>query len=187
MLQKSKLILALAALGCFFIGIALYINFFPRQPAGTAHSPAQPSIPATVIGMQRPEFNLLDLNDQPRTIQDYHGRIIVLNFWATWCPPCVREIPALIALQEKYRDRGVEVVGVALDSKQPVIDFVDPMGINYPVLLAEYEGIGLTQAYGNHLGALPYTVIIDREGTIRHTMLREITLDEAEKLIQPLL
>lgn len=185
--MKNKFSLAAIALVCFIIGIALYLNFFPRQASITDERTAPPAKPASVIGMQRPDFTLLDINDKSHSIGTYDGQVIVLNFWATWCPPCVREIPALIELQGKYREQGVTLLGVAIDSKQPVIDFVDPMGINYPVLIAEYEGIALTQAYGNHLGGLPYTVIIDRSGKIHHALMKEITLEEAEALIQPLL
>ena len=186
MLAKSKLTIAIVAFACFFIGIALYINFYSRHTADTVPAKTSPE-PATVIGNTRPDFTLQDTGNKPHSIKKHNGKVIVLNFWATWCPPCRREIPALIELQDKYREQGVALLGVAIDEAQSVIDFVDPMGINYPVLIAELEGIALTQTYGNHLGGLPYTVIIDRTGVIRHALMKELTLEEAETLIQPLL
>ena len=90
-------------------------------------------------------------------------------------------------MYDKYHAKGFVVVGVALDSKQNAIDFVDPLGINYPILIGEENGIALSQTYGNDLGVLPYTVIIDRKGIIRHTVRHELSQQAAEQLITPLL
>lgn len=90
-------------------------------------------------------------------------------------------------MYKKYHDKGFMIVGVALDTKQNAIDFVDPMGINYPILVGEQNGIALTQEYGNNLGVLPYTVIIDRKGVIRHTVRHELDQQQVEQLITPLL
>jgi thiol-disulfide isomerase/thioredoxin len=111
----------------------------------------------------------------------------MINFWATWCPPCRREIPAFIEVQEKYKDQGFIILGIAIDEKQAVIDFTDPMEVNYPILMAEQEGIVLTKAYGNRLGVLPFTVIIDRKGNIIHRQRTELTFEQVEGMIKPLL
>ena len=97
------------------------------------------------------------------------------------------EIPAFIELQKKYKDKGFIIIGVALDEKQAVIDFTDPMGVNYPILLAEQEGIAITKAYGNRLGVLPFTVIVDRKGNIVHRQRTELTFEQVEAMIKPLL
>ena len=76
---------------------------------------------------------------------------------------------------------------MALDEKQAAIDYVDPMAINYPILIADLDGIAISQSYGNKIGVLPYTVIVDRKGIIRHTIAREVEFAEAEELITPLL
>ncbi|MEJ2438362.1 MAG: TlpA disulfide reductase family protein, partial [Gammaproteobacteria bacterium] len=110
-----------------------------------------------------------------------------LNFWATWCPPCRHEIPGFIRMYKKFKDKGFVIVGVALDTRQNAIDFLDPMGINYPVLVGEKQGLDLTQQYGNAMGVLPYSVIIDRKGIIRDTVAHAMTEKQAEQLIQPLL
>lgn len=135
----------------------------------------------------RPEFALKDIEDKVRNIKEWDGKVLMINFWATWCPPCRREIPAFIELQDAYKDKGFTIIGVAIDTKQSVIDFTDPMGVNYPLLLGEEEGIQLTQAYGNRLGVLPYTVFVDRNGKIVNTHRNEITFKMAEEIIQPLL
>ena len=90
----------------------------------------------------------------------------MINFWAAWCPPCRKEIPAFIKLQKAYKDKGLAVIGIAIDTRANVVDFVDPMDINYPIMIGDKEGISLAKAYGNRYGVLPYTVFVDRSGKI---------------------
>ena len=142
---------------------------------------------AAVVSNVRPLFKLKDLEDKVRDVKEWDGKVLMINFWATWCPPCRREMPAFIELQEKYKDKGFTIIGIALDEKQAVIDFTDPMGMNYPILMAEQDGIVISKAYGNKLGVLPYTVIVDRKGNIIHRQRTELTYDQVEGMIKPLL
>ena len=135
----------------------------------------------------RPLFKLKDLEGKVRDVKEWDGQVLMINFWATWCPPCRKEIPAFIELQEKYKDKGFKILGIALDEKEAVINFTDPMGVNYPILMAEQEGIVLSKAYGNRLGVLPYTVIVDRKGNIVHRQRTELTFEQVEGMIKPLL
>lgn len=135
----------------------------------------------------RPLFKLNDLDDKVRDIKEWDGQVVMVNFWATWCPPCRKEMPDFVKLQEKYASQGFTIIGIALDEKQAVIDFTAPMGMNYPILLAEQEGMPLTTAYGNRLGVLPFTVIIDRHGNIIHRHRSELSFAQAEEMIKPLL
>ena len=141
----------------------------------------------TAVSSVRPLFKLKDLEGKTRDIKEWDGRVLLINFWATWCPPCRREIPAFIELQEKYKDKGFTIIGIALDEKQAVIDYSDPMGVNYPLLMAEQEGITLTKAYGNRLGSLPFSVIVDRKGNITQRKRTELTFAQVEAMIKPLL
>lgn len=141
----------------------------------------------TAISNIRPLFKLKDTQGKIRDVKEWDGQVLMINFWATWCPPCRKELPAFIEVQEKYKAKGFQIVGIALDEKQAVIDFTDPMGINYPILLADQEGIVLTKAYGNRLGVLPFTVIIDRKGNIVHRQRTELTFEQVEGMIKPLL
>jgi len=187
---NRRILVALLMIAIGAGGGVLYQRWQAGQPAtpapataGTAQAPAeQPK-----ANERRPDFTLPDVEGNPRSIGEWDGKVIVLNFWATWCPPCVREIPALQQLFETYRDKGLVVVGVALDTTQSVIDFIDPQGVEYPVLIADQEGPVLTSQYGNRLNVLPYTVIIDRQGNIVYRHRSEITFEEAEKVIKPLL
>ncbi len=176
MKKNTLLILVVALLG---LGGGIFLNQWLSRPDPTPAPQAQTD--------HRPDFTLVDLEGKPRSIQDWDGKVIVLNFWATWCPPCVREMPAFIKLYETYQARGVTIIGVALDNKQDVIDFIDPLGVEFPILLGDQKGIKLTQEYGNRLGVLPYTVVIDRQGRIVERHRNEITFEEAEALIKPLL
>jgi len=141
----------------------------------------------SLVSNVRPLFKLNDLEDKVRDVKEWDGNVLMINFWATWCPPCRKEMPAFIELQEKYKDKGFTIIGVALDEKQAVIDFTEPMGMNYPILLGEQQGMPLTTAYGNRLGVLPFTVIVDRHGNIIHRKRSEITFPQAEAMIKPLL
>jgi len=142
---------------------------------------------AVVSSNVRPFFRLKDLEDKVRDVKEWDGQVLMINFWATWCPPCRKEIPAFIDLQEAYQDKGLVIIGVAIDTKDNVVDFVDPMGINYPVLIGNEEGISLAKAYGNRYGVLPYTVFVDRSGTIVQSHRNELTFQQAEAIIKPLL
>ncbi len=140
-----------------------------------------------VLNIQRPDFKLLDLENKLRSVSEWDGKVILVNFWATWCPPCVREVPTLDKLHTDYKDRGFVVIGIAIDSLDAVTDFVDPLDLQYPILLAEQQGIELSQAYGNRLGILPFSVIIDKHGKIVEQHPGEISYQQVESLIKPLL
>ena len=137
--------------------------------------------------VKRPEFQMADLEGKLHNINEWDGKVILLNFWATWCPPCRKEIPAFIELQEKYGPSGFQVIGVAIDQPDLVEEFSDSMGVNYPLLVGEDDAIDIGIEYGNRMNVLPYSVIINHEGMIRFIKKGEVTRDEVEELIKPLL
>ena len=174
--------IGMAAAGLFAGNI--YNNWQQEQKLSQINTNTSKQAPLSSV---RPLFKLKDLEEQTRDVKEWDGQVLMINFWATWCPPCRKEIPAFIELQEKYKDKGFKIVGVALDEKQAVIDFTDPLGVNYPVLMAEQEGIKLSKAYGNRLGVLPFTVIVDRKSNIVHRQRTELTYEQVENMIKPLL
>lgn len=111
-----------------------------------------------------PDFSLPDLDGRPVTSRTWAGQILVINYWASWCPPCVREMPMLIRTQESLRGEGVQVVGIAIDRAQDARDFVSKYPINYPLLVGNPNAVELSRRLGNRLQALPFTVIFDRRG-----------------------
>lgn len=137
--------------------------------------------------VKRPEFQLPDLDGNLRNISEWDSKVILLNFWATWCPPCRKEIPAFIELQDQYGSSGFQVIGVAIDQMELVQGYSESMGVNYPILVGEDQGAEISAQYGNRLGMLPYSVIIGRDSMIMFIKKGEVTRDEVEELITPLL
>lgn len=155
----------------FFIITLLAISLF--SITGTVYANEQQPI--------RPEFSLPDLQGNTRHIKEWDGKFIVLNFWATWCTPCRKEIPEFIELQQEYASSNLQFIGVAIDDEISVDQFAMEMGINYPNLIANMQGIELARRYGNKIGALPYSVIINPNG---HIIFRQVGLLNREKILR---
>ena len=151
---------------------------------GVAHYVYSPSNSATA---SHGVLTLPDLNGIRRAAPDWQGRLIVINFWATWCPPCREEIPELIALQERYQDQGLQIVGVAVDNHEAVRRFSDAVGINYPVLLGQLEAMQAMSDYGNRGGSLPFTVVIEPSGQVVARKLGVYRYSELEAILRPYL
>ena len=111
-----------------------------------------------------PDWQLKDLEGKSVKLSDFKGKVVILNFWATWCPPCRREIPDFVALQKQYADKGLVIIGVSLDEGGAAVvkSFVNKMGINYPVVMGDQKTIA---AYGG-IQVVPTTFIIDKTGKV---------------------
>lgn len=138
-------------------------------------------------GQMRPDFSLPDINGKLRHISEWDGRVIVLNFWATWCPPCMQEIPEFMALQDKYAKQDLQFVGIALQNTEEVTEFVKDKGINYPVLVGGLGVANLAERLGDDTGTLPYTVIIGRDKRISFIKNGRLPSKQAEQIINSLL
>jgi peroxiredoxin len=115
-----------------------------------------------------------DLEGQPTEMARWKDRVVVLNFWATWCPPCVEEMPDLQRVHDEYADRGVTVVGLGIDSPSALKRFRDEHLLSLPLFAAGAGGSELAKALGNPSGALPYTVLVDRKGRIVQARLGQV-------------
>jgi thiol-disulfide isomerase/thioredoxin len=142
--------------------------------------------PESELAVLRPEFAMTDLNGEIRNINEWDGQIILLNFWATWCPPCLSEIPGFMELQTQYGEQGFQVIGIAVDDEEAVRQYVSESKMNYPVIAAEFEALELSSRYGNRMGAVPYSVIINRNGEISDRITGELHKNEAEALLKKL-
>jgi thiol-disulfide isomerase/thioredoxin len=176
-------------LGASAAGYNLYRYIFNPAPVGElAGVPEHGAVaPRNLTGTIRPDFALPDLTGQVRHVSEWDGQVVAINFWATWCPPCMKEIPEFIALQDKYAGRGLQFVGIALHNADEIQEFVAKLGMNYPVLVGQMEVIDLASALGNDMGTLPYTVFIDRHQRINFIKNGQLEREQAEAVITGLL
>jgi thiol-disulfide isomerase/thioredoxin len=145
-------------------------------------------------GMDTPEVvervlraQLADVKGTSRSLEQWRGSVLVVNYWATWCAPCREEIPVFVRLQERYGSRGLQFVGIAIDQPDQVAAFAREFRINYPLLLGGAEAIELLRQVGNRAGVLPYTLVIDRKGNLVNRESGGLKEARLERLIQPLL
>lgn len=128
-----------------------------------------------------------DLKGASATLQPWRGRVLVVNFWATWCAPCREEIPVFVRLQERLGARGLQFVGIAIDQAEKVAAFAREFGINYPLLLGGLDTMELMRAAGNRAGVLPYTLVFDRKGELAGRELGGVKEARVLELVTPLL
>ncbi|MGV7234912.1 MAG: TlpA family protein disulfide reductase [Nitrosomonadaceae bacterium] len=133
------------------------------------------------------ETTLPDLQGTNQSVSQWKGKVLVVNFWATWCEPCRREMPEFIELQDELRDRGLLFIGIALDQKSKVQQYSKEIGVNYPILLGGIKAMELAEAAGNRYSVLPFTVIFNRNGEIVSTHVGRIARDKLEPILKPLL
>ena len=157
----------------------------PRDPGASmtvrlSAADAKPvSDPTQLLGQHRPDFSLLDAAGRPVSADAYNGRALLINFWATWCEPCVEEMPMLAEFQRDHAAR-VTVAGIAVDDPERARAFGRELAIGYPLLFGQPEAMRVGRSYGNHSGMLPYSVLVDASGIIRWTHLGIVDRDQLE-------
>lgn len=157
--MKPTQILTIAVAG-LLIGAGAGIGIKTYQEH-TASKPGGPAAEATEVTLDHlPDFRLPDLEGRMHQASEWEGRILVLNFWAAWCPPCREETPLFVELAEQYAPRNVRFVGIAIDDPEPVADFVETYGVEYLTLMGNMDAITLSRRLGNRYEGLPYTVIV---------------------------
>ena len=166
----------------------------PSAPATTAEASGNAPVAATpkpaaiaalpVIGLA-PAWGVKTLDGQALGRDALKGKIVVIDFWATWCPPCVHEIPGYVQLQNKYRDQGVVFVGLTADENMEQLQkFLRQRAVNYPIALLTYETASL---FGETELMMPTTLLVDREGNVRHRKVGAMDTEAFEKLLVSLL
>lgn len=168
-MQRRLLYLIPLALAALAAGIWL---------AQVRHVPQAAATPMDALWLR----SFPDPEGRPQALSQWRGQVVVLNFWASWCAPCREEMPDFAALRTQYHARGVEFVGIAIDSPANVAQFLQQQPVNYPVLIGEGAAHGLVRQLGNPSGALPYTIVLDRDGKVALTHLGRLpraTLDAA--------
>jgi len=128
-----------------------------------------------------------DSNGKVQSLDQWRGEILVVNFWATWCPPCREEMPELSKLHEHYQGKGVVVLGIAAEDVAKISEFIKETQVSYPLLAGDMEAMNLGNALGNNKGVLPYTVILDRNGNVAKTFFGQVNHGMLEEALLPLL
>lgn len=147
--------------------------------SGTSGAAADPAVGGDTAG----PAGLFDLRftqpgGQALALARFRGRPLLLNFWATWCPPCIREMPALDRFAREFGPAGWQVVGIAVDQDKPVREFLERNPVSYPIALAGFDGIALSRSLGNEQGGLPFTVAVDAGGRITHRHAGETRFEQ---------
>lgn len=186
-MKRGPVLILATALALAAGAAGYYVHRVLLAPAEVAVGPLQATPAAIRLGDPRPPFALADLDGRLRSADEWDGKVLVVNFWATWCPPCRKEIPEFMALQEAHGDQGLQFLGIAIDEPDKVRAYAEDMGINYPLLVGEMDAIAVSKAYGNQIGALPYTAVVDRQGRLVYTHRGEMTREEMEQALQGLL
>jgi thiol-disulfide isomerase/thioredoxin len=123
-----------------------------------------PQAPAALDAAGFWQAGFPDIHGQTRQMSQWQGQVIVLNFWASWCAPCREEMPDFVDLRAQFQPKGIEFVGIAIDNPARVARYLQEQPVNYPVLIGEGAAGNLAERLGNPSGALPYTIVLDRDG-----------------------
>jgi peroxiredoxin len=159
------------AAGAVAAGLGMSLNWWRTTPGK-----GDPGATAALFDASFP-----DVDGKMQPLAQWRGRPLLVNFWATWCPPCVEEMPDLQAIRDAYRSRGVEVVGIGIDNAGKIVEFRDRHQLTLPLLVAGVGGSDLNRALGNASGALPYTVLIDADGRIRERHLGQVKPEQLRR------
>lgn len=190
-MPKRPFLLALAALtlcGASALASSSPLPTARQLPQAGLEASSRPVRQGVDNAWALPPLVRKDLSGVERNLYDWHGRVILLNFWATWCAPCQMEIPNLMDYQARYGDQGLQVVSVGMDEARKLKNFVRSVGINYPVLVAaQRSDLDLLRTWGNAQGILPYSVIIDRDGHLVFSRAGIFDDEAFETYVMPLL
>ena len=166
------------------IVVAIVVAFAVYKVGWRSSGPSKVGRPSSLVHSVAPDFSLRDLNNQPLDLANYRGKVVLLDFWATWCTPCRGEIPHFVELQDKYREQGLQVIGISMDDDaKPVREFYQQFKMNYPVALGNEK---VAEAYGGVLG-LPVAFLIGRDGRVAVKHLGEVAMPVLEQEINSLL
>jgi thiol-disulfide isomerase/thioredoxin len=158
--RQNLLIVIVAIVGA---ALGLLASTLYNHPADRA---PPPGVSVLKIGDDRIDLALTDLTGKLRHLREFDGKLVLVNFWASWCGPCREEMPLLDATRAQLAGQGLEIVGIAIDDADPVKAFLEDSPVRYPILLASAEGIDPSLRFGDTRSVLPYSVLIGRNGKI---------------------
>lgn len=173
----SRPLIAVILLAAILAGAFLYRQIGEPTAAGEPPSRSGPSLPDEVA------FTLPDLDGNPRALSEWDGTARLVNFWATWCAPCRREIPLLKETQAEHGPGRVQVIGVAVDFRDDVLAYAETAGFNYPVLIGEEEAVAAVEASGFEFVGLPMTMVLSADGALLKMHMGEIHAHQIEAIV----
>ncbi|HKW80341.1 MAG TPA: TlpA disulfide reductase family protein [Casimicrobiaceae bacterium] len=132
-------------------------------------------------------LTLPDAAGRPQPVAQWQGKVVAVNFWATWCAPCREEMPEFVRAQAEYGSKGLQIVGIAIDNADKVRQFSQQLNLNYPALIGGYSAMDLSRDLGNSLLALPFTVVLDRQGKVAYTHLGPVKPGQFRSIVTKLL
>lgn len=164
MTTSGRRLALIAGIGAAALAAGAWSGF--RYFGATGGAPAGASAIDSLLGRTLP-----DASGTPVALADFRGRTIVFNFWATWCPPCIEEMPELSAMHDDLVGQGVQVIGIGIDTADNIQRFAEKRPVSYPLLVADGDALGWMRALGNDKGGLPFTLVVDRTGSVRTRVL----------------
>lgn len=167
-MKKQSVIGIFAILAIFALFAGIYLGNKKYTPSVAEHPVSQAFF----------NLQLADSKAQTHKLSEWQNQFLVVNFWATWCAPCVEEMPELNELQQEFKGKDIQILGLAIDSASNVQEFQKKLGVTYPLLLAGVDGSELTRKMGNQAGGLPFTALINKQGKIVKTYLGRLKIKE---------
>ena len=180
--RRQFVVGAIAVVLALASGIYIGIEARGGPEASVVEAPEGAPTSEAIVNLFAARLN--DAEGKTLAMSQWRGRTLVVNFWATWCPPCKEEMPAFSRLQTQYAANGVQFVGIALDSADNVLNFSKQHPVTYPLLLAGSEGAELSRQLGNSLLTVPYTVVLGANGGVHTTRMGPFPKQELEALLQ---
>ena len=178
-----------AALVAMMAGALFYVARIPVQKDRPAEQQAPPPAeqaaeqPATLEIVSHPSFELPDIDNNMRQLSDWDGKKRILNFWATWCAPCRREIPLLKAFQEQQAENGFQVIGIAVDFPEDVSRYAEAAEFNYPVVVGQQEAMALAESSGLQFSVLPFTMFVAADGEFLSAYIGELHEEHLDTIV----
>ncbi len=177
--MNKNLTIILLLVGLLAAGIAIYI-FLDQQQGIEAQPVVESATPAVV---ERLDFSLPDLDGNVRKLSDWDGKARLVNFWATWCAPCRREIPLLKSTQETHAGNNLQIIGIAVDFLEPVQVYAEETNFNYPILVGQEDAMAAAEASGLEFIGMPFTMVVAPGGELLKTHIGEIVEAHIETIL----
>jgi thiol-disulfide isomerase/thioredoxin len=174
-MKKNKKLGAVAAVAVIFCALGVVFGSKMKPQSAPVQAPAASAHPA-VTNLYAQTLN--DLSGKPQALAQWKGKPLLVNFWATWCGPCVQEMPELSALADEEAGKRFNVIGLGIDSPSAMSEFAAKHNIKYPLYVGGMGGTELSRGFGNTNGGLPFTVLIGADGQVRKTYLGKLKFDE---------